>query len=223
MEDAMSDVSELFAAVGRGEVETVSRMITGRPALARARDASALSILRFAGYMDQDVILGALIDGGPPPDIFEAAMIDDGVLVRRIVASDPSQASAFSVDGFTAMHFAAFFGAVAAMAVLLDAGADTEAVTRNFLTIRPLHAAAAGGYVEACELLLDRGAQVNAVQHGAHTPLHAPAFSNNRVLAELLLGRGASAAMKNDEGKTPADVAAGLGNMELAALLRCHE
>jgi uncharacterized protein len=219
----MSEVSELFRAVGRGDVAAVSRMIEGRPDLSRCRDASTLSIVRFAHYLHEDAILRALIEQGPPLDIFEAAMIDDAALVQRILASDATQAAAYSSDGFTALHFAAFFGATAVMAVLLDAGAGTEAVTRNFLTNMPLHAAAAGGHVDACALLLDRGAQVNAVQHGAYTALHTPAFSNNRALAELLLARGASAAMTNDEGKTPADVAAGLGNMELAALLRCHE
>lgn len=219
----MDDVLDLFNAVGRGDDTAVSRVIAQRPDLARARDAATLSVLQFARYMQRDEILRALVAAGPPLDTFEAAMLDDEASLERILAADPTQLGAYSSDGFTPLHLAAYFGGTAAMRILLDAGAGTEAVTRNFLTNMPLHAAAAGGRVEACELLLEYGADVNAIQHGAHTPLHTPAFTNNRAMAELFLAHGADSQAKNDDGKTASDIASGMGNLELAALLRVHE
>lgn len=219
----MDDIAELFHRVGTGDAGAVARMVQFRPELARARDSSTLSVLRFARYMGQDAILESLIAVGPPLDIFEASIIDRAETVRELLARNASLASAYSDDGFTALHFAAHFGSIAAMQALLTGGAEIEAVTRNFLANMPLHAAAAGGRIEACRLLLRHGADPNAKQHGGYTPLMTAAFANNRELAEMLIARNANIDVRNDEGKTAADVAAGLGNMELAARLRLGE
>jgi ankyrin repeat protein len=217
------DVAELFRAVGEDNAEQVQRIIRHRPELARARDSSTLSVLQFARYMGRQEILAILIAAGPPLDVFDAATIDDATAVRALLDANASLASAYSDDGFTALHFAAHFGSVGAMQVLLDAGAPIEAVTTNFLRNMPLHAAAAGGRIDACRLLLRRGADPDARQHGGHTALMTAAFANNRELAELLIARNAHTDLRNDEGKTAADIAAGLGNMELAARLRIGE
>ena len=140
--------------------------------------------------------------------------------MRELAAADASVVSAYSSDGFTALHFASYFGAIGGIRALLDAGASTEAVTQNFLSNMPLHAAAAGGRIDACRLLLERGADVNARQHGGYSALHTPCFANNRAMAELFLTHGADVAAQADDGKTPADVASQQGNMELAAWLR---
>lgn len=218
-----ADVEELFLAVGSGKPAEVAEIVKWRPELARARDASSLSVLQFARYMGQDEILGLLVNAGPPLDIFEAATIDWAEQVRSLCAGDPSLAKAYSSDGFTALHFAAHFGSVSALKALLEAGAEIEAVTKNFLANMPLHAAAAGGRIEAARALLQAGADPNARQHGGYTPLMTAAFANNRELAELLIAFNADVGVTNDEGKTAAEVAAGLGNMELAARLRLEE
>jgi ankyrin repeat protein len=217
----VDEVDEVFRAVARGDRAAVARLTKARPELTRARNAGTLSVLQFARYLPQREILDDLIAAGPPLDIFEAAIIDRAERVREILVSDPAQAAAYSGDGFTAMHFAAYFGSTGALQALLAGGAAIEAVTTNFLTNMPIHAAAAAG-LEACEVLLKAGANVNAAQHGGFRPLHTPAFTNNRAMAELFLAHGADAGIVNDEGQTPADVASNMGNMELAALLRTH-
>jgi ankyrin repeat protein len=219
----MEDIAEVFRHVGQGNVDAVREMLRYRPELSRARDASSLSILQFARYMGRDAILDVLVETGPPLDIFAAATIDRADVVRALLSRDASLASAHSDDGFTALHFAAYFGATASVAELLAAGANIEAVTKNFLTNMPLHAAAAGGRMDACRLLLRSGADPNAKQHGGFTPLMTAAFSNSRELAEMLIARNANVEVRNDEGKTAADVAAGFGHMELAARLRIGE
>ncbi len=219
----MDDIEQIFLNVGLGKGDTVTEMLHFRPELSRARNASSLSILQFARYMRQDAILDQLVEAGPPLDIFEAATIDRPADVRALLARDPSLATAFSADGFTALHFAAYFGATNAIPALLQGRAGIESVTTNFLTNMPLHAAAAGGHIECTRLLLQAGADPNAKQHGGFTALMTAAFANNRELAELLLAFNADCLILSDEGKSAADVAAGIGNMEIAARLRLEE
>jgi ankyrin repeat protein len=219
----VDDIEQIFLNVGLGKSDAVAEILRYRPELSRARDASSLSILQFARYMGQDAILDRLVEAGPPLDIFEAATIDRAADVRALLARDSSLATGFSADGFTALHFAAYFGAINAIPALLEGGAHVEAVTTNFLTNMPLHAAAAGGRIETVRLLLQAGADPNAKQHGGFTALMTAAFANNRELAELLLAFNADCLMHNDEEKSAADVAAGLGNMEIAARLRLEE
>ncbi len=219
----MDDTEELFREVGLGHTDAVAEILRWAPQLSRVRDARSLSILQFARYMRQDVILEALIAAGPPLDIFDAATIDRADVVRNLLAQDPALTAAYSNDGFTALHFAAHFGSAAALTRLLKGGANIEAVTQNFLTNMPLHAAAAGARIECSRLLLQHGADPNARHHGGFTALMTASFANNRDLAELLLAFNANAGVRNDEGKTAAEVAAGLGNMELAARLRLEE
>jgi ankyrin repeat protein len=217
------DLAELFREVGSGKADAVAEIVKWRPELARARDDSSLSVMQFARYMGQGAILEMLVEAARPLDIFEAAMLDRADDVRSLLVGDSSRVQAYSDDGFTALHFAAYFGATNAIGALLAGGADIEAVTKNFLTNMPLHAAAAGGRIEATRALLLAGADPNARQHKGFTALITASFQNSRELAELLIAFNANVDLRNDEGKTAADLAAGMGNMELAARLRLQE
>ncbi|MEX2247352.1 MAG: ankyrin repeat domain-containing protein [Dehalococcoidia bacterium] len=219
----MDETEAIFRAVAAGDLDVVKRILADAPALARARGASSLSVLQFARYAEQTAILEELVAAGPALDIFEAAMIDRAERVRALLDAEPAQAAAYSSYGFTALHFAAYFGALSAMAALIDGGASMEAVTTNFLTNMPIHAAGAGGRRPACALLVERGANVNARQHGGFTALHTAAFRDNRPMAVLFLEAGAEASARNDEGKTAAQVADSMGNMEIAAFIRARE
>jgi ankyrin repeat protein len=134
------------------------------------------------------------------------------------VRLDPLAANAFSEDGFTALHFAAFLGGAEAARVLIDAGADVAAVAQNAMEVQPLNSAAAGR-TEVVALLLDAGAPVDAQQHGGYTALHEAALNGNDALVDVLLAHGADVGLTDDERRTAADHAERNGHTDLAARL----
>lgn len=214
-------IDELFIAVHSGDLAAVRRMIEADPPLSRARNTDTLSILHFARFLGRADVLEALIVAGPPLDVFEAAALGIADVVARCLDEQPALLGARSADGFTALHLASYYGAPDVVRLLLERGADTDAVTENFLENMAIHAAAAGRRIDICATLLDHGADVNARQHGGFVPLHTAAQQGDRAMTDLFLSHGADARVATDDGKTPADVAASQGNIELAALLRC--
>ena len=129
-------------------------------------------------------------------DVFEAAALGDLERLRGVLGADPDAAKAWSPDGFTALHYAAYFDGPEATRVLLDHGADLEAVSTNeefAPQARPLHSAVAAGRVDVVEALLEAGADPNARQHGGFTPLMAAEQTGDLDLAELLIRYGAVA------------------------------
>jgi ankyrin repeat protein len=137
-------------------------------------------------------------------DVFEAAALGDTSRLRALLDGDPSLANAWSDDGFTPLHYAAFFGQPEAARLLVERGADLEARSTNeqfALDAAPLHSAAAAGRLEVCRVLLDAGAEVNAVQHGGYTALLDAAANKNRELYDFLLERGADRDARLDDGR----------------------
>jgi len=119
-----------------------------------------------------------------------------------------SKVNSFSADGFTALHFASFFGQLEAARYLIEKGADVNAVANNTMKVRPLHSAVAHDHVEISALLLEHGASVNARQEGGFVPIHAAAQNGSIRMTKLLLDNGADLNTKTAEGKTPLAIAA---------------
>jgi ankyrin repeat protein len=144
-----------------------------------------------------------LLDERGEIDVFEAAAFGRTDRLRELLDDEPDLATAYSPDGFTALHFAAFF-------------ADPRARARNEMQVEPLHSAAAADQTEISRLLLDAGADPNAAQEGGFVPLHAAAQTGNAELAELLLERGADPAVQADDGRTAAGIAREARHAQLA-------
>jgi ankyrin repeat protein len=151
----------------------------------------------------------AIADARADLDVFEAAAIGDLDRLRGLLDDDPSLANAWSEDGFTALHFAAFFGHPASAKLLVERGAELGARSTNrefAYDATPLHSAAAAGQREACEVLLDAGADVNAGQHGGYTALLDAAANRNTELVDFLLTRGADPTARLADGRGLADL-----------------
>ena len=197
---------EYFKAIKGGQFEKVQTMIERNRNLVSARDDAGMSGVVIASYYGQPSIASLLISNGAQLDVFEAAMVGDLGTLRKLVEQDRNRVRAYSPDGFTALHFAAFFGHFDSARFLIESGADPSAVAKNMMKVTPLHSAAAHNHLEISKLLVSKGADVNARQENNFTPLHAAAQNGNVALAKFLLERGARPDAKTMDQKTPLDL-----------------
>jgi uncharacterized protein len=152
-------------------------------------------------------------------DVFEAAAFGRIERLQELLDDDPELAAALAPDGFTALHFAAFFGQPEAARLLLERGADAGFTARNDMRVQPLHSAAAVDQTEIARMLLDAGADPNETQEGGFVPLHAAAQNGNAELVELLLAHGADRGLATGDGRTSAQIAREAGHEQLTAEL----
>ena len=183
--------ADLIAAVNADDAGRVSRLVADDPRLANARDEHGVSAIMLSRYRFARAVTDALLAADPDLDVYEATALGYVDRLRERLEEDPGRATPFSTDGFTALHYAGFFGKADVAHILLESGARVDVYTQNAFANLPLHAAAAGRHLEVCRILLAAGADVTATQHGGYTPLHEAAQAGDVELAELFLSAGA--------------------------------
>lgn len=216
----MTTTDDLIAAVQDQDAGRVAQLVVMDPSLANARDEAGVSAIMLSRYRFDRSVTDALLAAYPDLDVYEATALGFADRLREVLAADPDLATALSADGFTALHFAAFFGKAESARILLEARAQVSTYSHNSLHVQPLHSAAAGRHHEVCRVLLAAGADVNATQQDSYTPLHAAAQHGDDELVELFLSAGADPAARLDDGKTPADTAEAAGHLDIARRIR---
>jgi ankyrin len=147
-------------------------------------------------------------------ELVEAQRFDEAL--TQIAAG--ADVNAPSVDGTTALHWAAYFGNTEVAARLLRAEADPD--TRNEYGSSPMGEAATVANVEMLELLLDAGADVESPNPEGQTALMAVARTGNIAAARLLLRHGADVnATENWGGQTALMWAAARQHPEMVEFL----
>ena len=198
----------LFDAIAAGDRDAVAELLEAQPELAGARDEEGFSPVLYALYNGKVELVDILLDANPPLDVFDAAAVGRTRGLEELLDAEPELAGAWTGDGFTPLHYAAYFGQEDAARTLIERGADTRLVARHpTIHVTPLHSAASGGHAAIVKLLLEHGADPNASQDGGFTPLHSAAQNDDRESVEALLEAGADRTLASDDGRTPADVA----------------
>ena len=121
-------------------------------------------------------------------------------------------------NGYTALHFAAYSGAIDAITYLLsitDEKAATDPYSPKKINIdcrtidgkTPLFLASQRGNLHAVESLVHNGADVNACDSEGYTPLIAALIGNHRKVVEYLIKAGADVFHLTAEKLTPSVIA----------------
>ncbi len=212
---------QAFEFLRSGDADGVRRLLEQDPAASEARDPSGVSLLMQCLYQGRRDLAEITASKKKSLDIFEATALGRLADLRDRLHDEASvvNSNSRSRDGFTALHFAGFFGQPDAARLLIDNGAQVDAVAANPMQVMPLHSAASARNLEAVRLLLEHGAPVNAQQHGGWAPIHSAAQNGDEPMVELLLKHGADPKLPNDDGKTPAMVAKEKGHDKVAARL----
>ena len=219
MEDSRHGFERAFKLLQVGDVDGLRRLLEQDPAISEARDSTGVSLLMHSLYRGRRDLAELIASKKEALDIFEAAALGRLDRLKQCLPDAASAINSRSKDGFTALHFACFFGQPDAARLLIENGAAVDAVAANPTQVMPLHSAASSRNLEAARLLLEHGAPANARQQAGWVPIHAAAQNGDRPMVELLLKHHADPKLANDEGKTSAMVAREKGHEEIATLL----
>ena len=215
---------EFLNAVKGGEFARVKELLTMDPDLAHATDAAGVSVVLMAAYKRNTRIASYLLAYRDDLSIWEAAAVGHRERLAILLDEDGSLLNRPAQDGYIPLGLACFFGHPDCVALLLERGADVNAVSRNAMRLRPLHSAVTHDDLEkAVQIvaqLLRAGADVNAVQERGYTPLHRAADRGSRELVGLLLRAGADLQLRSESGRTAADLAAAKAHQDVVELLR---
>src|SRR5258708_2653660 len=142
---------EFLDAIKKGNAARVGELLKQNPALIKASTKNGTTAVLLAVYARHPEIAESLLATGLEPSIFEAAATGRVERVRQLVKQNPELVKAYSPDGWTALHLN--FGNLEIVKVLLDSGADINAVSKNKLSATPLQGAAAMQNIELAGFL----------------------------------------------------------------------
>ena len=149
-----------------------------------------------------------------------AALAGGYFQLARLLSRNGSSVEPRDFNMWSPLHWAAHYGDLEAMQVLLDCRADID--SRTNINRTPLHEAVgkspgANGPT-VVRFMLDHGANVNARMQGT-TPLHLASKYGRSDVARLLIERGAEVEAKDSRGRTPLQLASAEGQDEVVDLL----
>ncbi len=155
----------LFQLIDAGDKDALCDALSDDPDLAAQRSAEGLSPVLHALYTGKADLVDPILDANPPLDVFDAAAVGRTRGLEELLEAEPALVTAWSPDGFTALHLAAFFGQEDAAELLLDRGSDPRAVSRHReIEVAPVQSAAAGEHDAIVRLLLQRGAELEDLE-----------------------------------------------------------
>lgn len=191
---AESSYEKMLSAVEAGEIDTV-RALLGRGMDPNTTDPRGNSILMIAARKGDETIVALLIgrranvgQRSPAGDtaLLMACLNGNVPTVRRLLEAggvlNPKQ-------GWSPLHYAAFAGRPGAAKLLLDRGADKDAVAPNGYTALML--AARNGKAEVAKIILYRDPDVNFRTGSGETALKIARKRDMKELEELLIRSGA--------------------------------
>jgi cytohesin len=222
----LAEASSLVEAAGAGKTELVADLLR-RGVDANAKDATGRSALSAAVAAGESEAALELLSAGATlarlsrergSELHVAVAHDDEALIDGLVRAGAAlDAPASALDGATALHVASELGREHAVAALIRAKADIDAVDAHGFT--PLARATLLGRAPIVELLVRSGADSHRVDGKRRTPLHHAAAAGDEESVRLLLSIHADTRATDEFGWTALHYAAAHGRANLIAPL----
>lgn len=162
----------------------------GREPSTQAKDANGWTDLHYAALLNAAGVVRDLLDSGVAANVqmrSDGEQLDGDAL--KALYRFGFRFTTWKREGEAPLHLAAWSNATAAARVLIDAGADIDAVILSGWT--PLHIAARYDAAETAALLLERGAQLDPRDAEDWTPLHVAVVADALRTGGMLLEHGA--------------------------------
>ncbi len=184
---------DIHQAVKKGDLEKVKTLLKEVPTL-----------LNLKGHYNRTPVMTAAF--ARQKDVFKY-LVEQG-----------ADLNAGDQEGLRPIHYAAFMGDPALMALVISKGADVD-TANNVVGAAPIHIAARGGNAPMIKLLGSKGVNLEIKNKDGLSPLLMSVNSGNIETVRLLSDLGASPDNRNPEGNTPLLLAALNGAPEMVKLL----
>lgn len=173
----------IFELVDNDDADGIRALLTRDPAAVEARDETGVSPFVRATYGGRQASADAIRSTGALTDPWDRLLAGE---------SDGLPApEAWSADGFTPLHLAAFVDNAPAAEALIAGGADVNAVaTASFARVTPLGTCSFTGALNVAKLLLEHGADPHIGEDGNYTVEAEAIARGNEELAALIAAAG---------------------------------
>jgi uncharacterized protein len=180
-------MNTIFELIDDGDVDGIRALLAADPTARELRDDEGHSPLMHAAYRGRGPAFEAVLEAGEPSDPWDR-------LIAGCADGLPAP-DAWTPDGFTPLHLAAFVDNVPAAAALLAAGADPNALaTASFARVTPLGTCAFSGALGVAGVLLEHGADPHIGEDGAYTVEAEAIARGNEELVRLIKDAAARSA-----------------------------
>lgn len=174
-------MNTIFELIDADDSDGIRALLAAHPEERDARNDAGLSPLMHAAYRGCGATFEAIVESGEPTDPWERVLAG-----RSNGLPDPD---AWSPDGFTPLHIAAFVDNVPGAAALLEAGADPNVVAKAELArVTPLGTCAFAGALGVAKVLLENGADPHIGEDGEYTVEAEAIARGNAELIALIEG-----------------------------------
>ncbi len=141
--------------------------------------------------------------------------------LQTLINNDIENINTEDEDGLTPLHYAAFFGHLECINILLQHGANVNSLNKYECT--PLHLTVGRKSVACIELLIEHGATLNHKDIDLWTPLHKAAIWGHLESIQYLVEKGADIFATTINGKTPKEIALSTGHQDVYDYLQLRE
>jgi dienelactone hydrolase len=199
-------------------------LVRGDASVPGVKDAIAQSVMEIQKFLRRRI--WPLPLGADADTLRQACQDDDADRVEELIKLQIPVCGkdALDVAGMSPIHYAARFGCVQPIKLLVEAQAEVNA-SGGAMQETALHCAARSGRNKASATLLQLGAEVDNQDLARQTPLHHASLKGHLGVCKILLAGKAQLEEIDTAGQTPLHIAAWHSRNELVRYyitLRCN-